>query len=276
MVQEAALGPGATVRHPLASSSPQQLLRHALPFLHTPVELLAQELLPTVRADEDEPRQNRRASRAEDMNDENDSSAVDGGRYSPNASSALQKWTWKAGVEPPPFTTDNAEAIQFVLALSTSAVEVPAGIGVSKAVAIQVYVIFQHKALKHLPFKSSGSAQRGSRRSHSRRGGGRAAPASPGSATKRTRATSSPSSRAVPRVKERASTTLRIRSRRRSDGAQAPHARGSAGRASAYQWREVSASSAAGSAVCRCGCSLCLTRVQSLVVNHLHLVCLHE
>ena len=64
VVQEAALGPGATVRHPLASSSPQQLLRHALPFLHTPVELLAQELLPTVRADEDEPRQNRRASRA--------------------------------------------------------------------------------------------------------------------------------------------------------------------------------------------------------------------
>ena len=95
-------------------------------------------------------RQNRMSTMTDESNVENDSASAHGDRACLRTPFDVQ---WKPGVEPPPFTTDNSDAVQFVLGLTTNTSLVPPKIRLSKAVAIQIYLLFQVEQLKHLAFK---------------------------------------------------------------------------------------------------------------------------
>ena len=62
-------------------------------------------------------------------------------------------WQWGAGGGVPPFDADSAAAQQLMLDLAGGIVPVPTGVAVTKAVALQVYLLFQQQRLKHLSFK---------------------------------------------------------------------------------------------------------------------------
>ena len=72
----------------------------------------------------------------------------------PEQQSEVQiKWQWRVGSELPPFTCDNAAAVQLMLDLAQGSGTYIPSIFLSKAVAVQVVLMFESTAMRHLPFK---------------------------------------------------------------------------------------------------------------------------
>ena len=72
----------------------------------------------------------------------------------PEAQAAVQIcWQWGAGGGVPPFDPESEAAQQLMLDLVSGSVPVPSGVTVTKAVAIQIYLLFQEGRLRHLAWK---------------------------------------------------------------------------------------------------------------------------
>lgn len=60
---------------------------------------------------------------------------------------------WQRGHQLPPFHVGNDAVVQLVLELAVSTTTMPPKIEMSKAVAVQVYLLFQVACFRHLPSK---------------------------------------------------------------------------------------------------------------------------